>query len=99
MFLCPRRIAYSFLNVRQSVRLSSVRPSVCPSARNFNIAHNFCNSEDHSNLIYGLHVYLMEVHIFSKVKYMASKRRSRGHFVSDKHISCCQMYLFILLSP
>ncbi len=35
--------------------------SVCA---NFNIGHNFFNIED-SNLIFGMHVYLMELHILS----------------------------------
>ena len=48
--------------VELSVRLS-VRPSVCPS-ENFNVGHNFCNIED-SNLIFGMHVYLMKLHILS----------------------------------
>ena len=41
----------------------SVRLSVCPS-ENFNIGHNFCNIEG-SNFIFGMHVYLMELHILS----------------------------------
>ena len=52
---------------------------------NFNIGHNFCNIED-SNLIFGMHVYLMELHILSgersrsrsssrsKVKFMGQNR-------------------------
>jgi hypothetical protein len=55
----------------------SVCPSVSPS-ENFNIGHNFCNIED-SNLIFGMHVYLEELHILSgersrsKVKQIQSK--------------------------
>ena len=48
-----------------SVELS-VSQSVCQSVRpseNFN-GHNFFNIE-HSNLIFGIHVHLMELHIFS----------------------------------
>ena len=37
--------------------------SVCLS-QNFNLGHNFCNIED-SNLIFGMHVYFMELHILS----------------------------------
>ena len=57
---------------------------------NFNIGHNFCNIED-SNLIFGMHVYLMELHILSgersrssfKVKgqIYGSKSLKRGHSV------------------
>jgi hypothetical protein len=37
--------------------------SVCASEK-FNIGHNFCNIED-SNLIFCMHVYVMELHILS----------------------------------
>jgi len=66
---------------------------------NFNIGHNFCNIED-SNLIFGLHVYRMELHILSgersrssfKVKgqIYGSKSLQRGHSVSQTH------HLFLL---
>ena len=49
----------------------SVRPSVCPS-ENFNVGHNFCNIED-SNLIFGMHVYLMKLHI------LIGKVQGQGH--------------------
>jgi hypothetical protein len=75
--------------------IQSVSHSLCVS-QNFNLGHNFCNIED-SNLIFGMHVYLMELHIVSgersrssfKVKgqNMASKWRNRGYCVSDKLIS------------
>ena len=65
-FYAPGRVAYSSWTVRHSVRLS-----VCPS-ENFNIGQNFCNIED-SNLIFGMHVYLMELHILSD-------KRSRSSF-------------------
>ena len=63
-------------------------------SENFKIAHNFCNIEDR-NLIFGMHVYLMRLHILSggslrsrssfKVKGQQnnSKRHNRGHCVSD----------------
>ena len=56
-------------------------PSVCPSSvclsENFNVGHNFCNIED-SNLIFGMHVYLMKLHIFEwwKVKVILQGQRS-----------------------
>ncbi|KAH3887665.1 hypothetical protein DPMN_011683 [Dreissena polymorpha] len=37
---------------------------VCLFAPTFNICNNFCNIEDR-NLIFGMHVYLMEMHILS----------------------------------
>jgi len=40
---------------------------VCVS-QNFNLGHNFCNIQD-SNLIFGMHVYLMELHILSAPYY------------------------------
>ena len=84
------------IEVELSVSLS-VRPS-----ENFNIGHNFCIIED-SNFIFGMHVYLMELHILSgersrssfKVKgkkQKKSKQRSRGHCVSDKRISCSTQF-------
>ena len=60
----------------------SVSPSVC-SSENFNIGHNFCNIED-SNLIFGMHVYLMELHILSgersrsSFKVKGQKAKSKG---------------------
>ena len=72
----------------------SVRLSVCPS-ENFNIGHNFCNIEG-SNFIFGMHVYLMELHILSgersrssfKVKGQihGSKLLNRIHSVSQTHL-------------
>ena len=44
------------------------------SSKNFNIGHNFCIIED-SNLIFGMHVYLMELHILS-----GESERSRSSF-------------------
>ena len=51
------------------------------------MAHNFCNIED-SNLIFGMHVYLMELHILNgersrssfKVNYMGQTRSFNVHF-------------------
>jgi len=40
-------------------------------ASNFNICHNFCNIED-SNLIFGMHGYLMELHNLSGERYRSS---------------------------
>ena len=37
---------------------------VVRASENFNMGHNFCNIED-SNLIFGMHVYLMKLHILS----------------------------------
>jgi len=62
----------------------SVRLSVCPS-ENFNIGHNFCNIEG-SNFIFGMHVYLMELHILSgersrsssSFKVKGQKTKSKG---------------------
>jgi len=42
--------------------------------QNFNLHHNFCNIE-HSNLIFGMHVYLMELHILS-----GERSKSRSSF-------------------
>jgi len=53
-------------NVKDMV---SVRPS-----ENFNIGHHFFNIED-SNLIFGMHVYLMELHILE-----GERSRSRSSF-------------------
>jgi len=53
---------------------------VCVSQKfnqNFNIGHNFCNMED-SNLIFGMHVYLIELHILSG-------ERSRSSFKVKEH--------------
>ena len=59
-----------------NVYIASVRPS-----KNFNIGHNFFNIED-SNFIFGMDVYLMQLHILSggrsKVKYTASVRLSEN---------------------
>jgi len=41
----------------------AVELSVCPS-KNLNVGLNFCNIED-SNLIFGMHVYLIKLHILS----------------------------------
>jgi len=51
-FHAPGRVAYSGW---------TVSPSVCLSV---NVGHNFCNIED-CNLIFGMHVYLMELHSLS----------------------------------
>ena len=72
--------------------------SVCWSVcANFNIGHNFFNIED-SNLIFGMLVYLMELHILSgersrsrssfKVKgqIYGSKSLESGHSVSQTHL-------------
>jgi hypothetical protein len=53
---------------------------VCVFASNFNICHNFCNIAD-SNLIFGMHVYLMELHILSG-------ERSRSSFKVKGQIYC-----------
>jgi len=41
----------------------AVELSVCPS-KNLNVGHNFCNIEK-SNLIFGMHVYLIKLHILN----------------------------------
>ena len=70
----PGRVAYSSWTVRQSV-CQYVCMSVCPSVRkNFNIGHYFFTIED-SNLIFGMHVYLMKLHILS-----GERSRSRSSF-------------------
>ena len=64
----------------------SVCLSVCPS-ENFNIGHYFCNIED-SNLIFGINVYLMELHILNgdrsrssfKVKGQENKKKLKKCF-------------------
>jgi len=48
---------------RSSFKVKCQIYGVCPS-ENFNIGHNFFNIED-SNLIFGVHVYLMKLHILS----------------------------------
>ena len=65
---------------------------VCWFASNFNIGHNFCNIEDR-NLIFGMHVYLMELHILSGEGSRSSfnvKGRiyggGGGHSVSHTHL-------------
>ena len=55
---------------------------------NFNIGHNFCNIED-SNLIFGMHVYLMKLHILSG-------ERSRSSFKVKKIVHVHLMELHIL---
>jgi hypothetical protein len=52
----------------------SVCQSVRPSEKKINVGHNFCNIED-SNLIFGMHVYLMNPHILS-----GGSSRSRSFF-------------------
>ena len=57
--------------------------------------HNFCNIED-SNVIFGMHVFLMELHILSgerskssfkvKAQIYGSKSLKRGHSVSQTHL-------------
>ena len=48
---------------RSSFKVKCQIYGVCPS-ENFNIGHNFFNIED-SNLIFGMHVHLTELHILS----------------------------------
>ena len=67
--------------VELSVRLS-VRPS-----ENFNVCHNFGNIKD-SNLIFGMHVYLMELHILSG-------ERSRSSFNVRGQIYVAQIAYFM----
>jgi hypothetical protein len=84
-FWCPQikwSGVYCFWPVCLSVILSVIL------SQNFNIGHNFCNIED-SNLIFGMHVYLMELHILSGERSRSSfkvkgqiygfKAASRGH--------------------
>ena len=47
---------------------------VCLLASNLYINHNLCNIKD-SNLIFGMHVYLMELHILS-----GKRSRSKSSF-------------------
>ena len=63
-----------------SKKTRSIVIATSPSAstKNFNIAHNFCNIED-SNLIFGMHVYLMELHILSGER-SRSSFKVKGHF-------------------
>jgi len=66
IFYAPGRVAYSSWTVSMSV---------CPSVRKkINVGHNFCNIED-SNLIFVMHVYLMNPHILS-----GGSSRSRSFF-------------------
>ena len=69
--------------------MSALVISDCPPpppprlSENFNIGHNFCNIED-SNLMFGMHVYLMELHILSaersrsSFKVKGQKTKSKG---------------------
>ena len=56
-------------------------------ASNFNIGHNFCTIKD-SNLIFGVHVYLMELDILSgerpRSSFNVKGQIYRGHSVSQK---------------
>jgi len=63
VFLCPPKSGMKFLNCPSSrpIVCLSVRQSVRPS-EHFIIGHNFWNLEDRI-LIFGMHVYLMELHI------------------------------------
>ncbi len=60
---------------------------------NFNIGHNFCNIKD-SNLIFGMHVYLMELHIFSgersrsSFKVKGQKTQFKGDNKLDHRTGC-----------
>ena len=72
-----------------SVELS-VSLSVCQSVRlseNLNFGHNFCNIEDR-NLIFGMHVYRMELHILSG-------KRSRSSFKVRGQIYVAQIAYFM----
>ena len=94
LFLCPPVYTGGHIVFALSVGRLFVCLFVCA---NFNIGHNFCNIED-SNLIFGMHVYLMELHILSgersrsrssfKVKgqIYGSKSLKSGHSVSQTHL-------------
>ncbi len=76
-----------------------VTKSFCHSvilSQNFNLGHNICNIED-SNLIFGMHVYLMELHILSgeRSRSMSSfkvKGNIYGDMVFHKHIACYKYF-------
>ena len=51
---------------------------------NFNIGQTFCNIED-SNLIFGMHVYLMELHILS-VERSRSSFKVKGQIYGSKSL-------------
>jgi len=65
--------------------MASVRPS-----ENFNIGHHFFNIED-SNLIFGMHVYLMELHILegerSRSSFKVKGQGQRSNFAISKIVT------------
>ncbi len=66
---------------RSSFKVKCQIYGICPS-ENFNIGHKFLNI-DYSNLIFGMHVYLMKLHILS-----GGSSRSRSSFkVKGKKIN------------
>src|SRR4029434_9673672 len=54
-------------------------------SKNFKIGHYFCNIKD-SNLIFGMHVYLMELHILSG-------ERSRSSFKVKGQKNICIFFM------
>ena len=65
-----------------------VKPTyMCCLSENLNISYNFCNIED-SNLIFGMHVYLMELLILSG-------ERSRSSFKVRGQIYVAQIAYFM----
>jgi hypothetical protein len=54
---------------------------VCVCRKNLNLGHKFCNIED-SNLIFGMHVYLMELQLLSGEKSRSSfKVKGKIHYM------------------